>query len=67
MTDDEIQNLANAIWAAGETYIGPSIHNLRAFAYLVSAVERERCAKMCEAYAAAGIGREMAEAIRGLK
>jgi len=34
------------------------------FAELVAAAEREVCAKVCEAYIAEGIGREMASAIR---
>ena len=31
------------------------------------AAERERCAKMCEAHLAPGIGREMADAIRRME
>jgi len=34
------------------------------FAALVAAAEREACAKLCEAYIAEMIGREMAAAIR---
>jgi hypothetical protein len=37
---------------------------LERFAALVAAAEREACAKMCEAYIAEMIGREMAAAIR---
>jgi hypothetical protein len=37
---------------------------LERFATLVAAAEREACAKMCEAYIAEMIGREMAAAIR---
>jgi hypothetical protein len=38
--------------------------HLERFAALVAAAEREACAKMCEAYIAEMIGREMAAAIR---
>jgi hypothetical protein len=38
--------------------------HLERFAALVAAAEREACAKMCEAYIAEMIGREMATAIR---
>ncbi len=37
---------------------------LEHFAKLVAAAEREECAKLCEAYVAPGIGKEMATAIR---
>lgn len=37
---------------------------LERFAALVAAAEREACARMCEAYMAEGIGREMAQTIR---
>jgi hypothetical protein len=39
-------------------------YDLERFANLVAAAEREACARMCEAYMAEGIGREMARAIR---
>jgi hypothetical protein len=38
--------------------------HLERFAALVAEAEREACAKMCEAYIAEMIGREMATAIR---
>ena len=38
--------------------------HLERFAALVAAAEREACAKVCEAYIAEMIGREMATAIR---
>jgi hypothetical protein len=31
-----------------------------------AAAEREKCAKKCESYIAAGIGKEMADAIRAM-
>lgn len=37
---------------------------LEDFANLVAAAEREACARLCEAYMAEGIGREMAQTIR---
>ena len=40
------------------------IDEMACFAALVAAHEREQCAKVCEAYVAEGIGREMAAAIR---
>jgi hypothetical protein len=39
-------------------------HTVERFADLVAAAEREACAKVCEAYIAEMIGREMATAIR---
>jgi hypothetical protein len=48
MTNDEITRMANQIWMAGETYIGPRIDNLARFAALVAAAEREACAKVCD-------------------
>ena len=37
---------------------------LMQFAALIAAAERKACAKVCEAYIAEGIGKEMAAAIR---
>lgn len=50
MTNDEITRMANQIWMAGDTYIGPRIDNLARFAAMVDAAaraeEREACAKV---------------------
>ena len=42
-------------------------NELLEFVGLVATRERERCAQMCEAYAAEGIGREIADAIRRME
>lgn len=59
MTNDEIQKIANEVWAAGTVYIGPSIDSLAQFASLVAAdAEKrekwanealERCKVVCNA------------------
>jgi len=41
-----------------------TVAQLECFAALVAAAEREQCAKLCEAYIAEMIGKEMAAAIR---
>lgn len=48
MTRDDIIRMARVVWSAGDVYIGPSTESLERFAALVSAVEREQCAKVCE-------------------
>lgn len=48
MTNDEITRMAEQIWMAGESYIGPSIDSLTRFAALVAAAEREACALVCD-------------------
>ena len=42
MTRDDIIRLAQAVWSAGDVYIGPSTESLERFAALVTAAERER-------------------------
>ena len=50
-----------AIW----TDEGWNTDSLERFAELVRQEEREACAKLCEAYIAPSIGKEIAAAIRG--
>jgi hypothetical protein len=58
---DKLRNIAlRESVAAGEHY------TRYRFAELVAAAEREKCAKKCESYIAAGIGKEMADAIRAM-
>lgn len=47
MTNDEIQKIANEVWAAGAVYIGPSIDSLARFVSLVAtdAAKREELVK----------------------
>ena len=40
------------------------VNSIEEFAEKIAAAEREACARMCEAYMAEGIGREMARTIR---
>jgi hypothetical protein len=63
MEKDEVIKMAIK---AGYGPISADIHAkaLQQFAILVAKAERKACAKMCEAYIAGGIGREMAAAIR---
>jgi hypothetical protein len=63
MTRDDIIRLAREA-SSEHDYDFPNIFALERFAALVAAAEREACAKMCEAYIAEMIGREMAAAIR---
>jgi hypothetical protein len=62
MTQDDIIRMAD------KTKLTPVMEmfqsELEHFAKLVAAAEREECAKLCEAYVAPGIGKEMATAIR---
>jgi len=63
MTRDDIIRLAREASSESD-YDFPNTSALERFAALVAAAEREACAKMCEAYIAEMIGREMAAAIR---
>jgi hypothetical protein len=63
MTRDDIIRLAREASSESD-YDFPNISALERFANLVAAAEREACAKMCEAYIAEMIGKEMAAAIR---
>ena len=51
MTRDDIIRLAREVWSAGDVYIGPSTESLERFATLVSAAEREACAKKAGEFA----------------
>jgi hypothetical protein len=63
MTHDDIIRLArDAGWNG--LVEADVIENFERFAALIAAAEREACAKMCEAYIAEMIGKEMAAAIR---
>jgi hypothetical protein len=71
MNRDDIFRLAREAGAGepeslyGRTdYVVMTWFELEQFAALVAAAEREACAKVCEAYIAEMIGREMATAIR---
>jgi hypothetical protein len=59
---------ADIIRMADEAKLTPVMEmfqsELEHFAELVATAEREECAKLCEAYVAPGIGKEMADAIR---
>jgi hypothetical protein len=63
MSRDDIIRLAREASSESD-YDFPNISALERFAALVAAAEREACAKMCEAYIAEMIGKEMAAAIR---
>jgi hypothetical protein len=76
MTNDEITRIAEQIWIAGDSYIGPSIDSLARFAALAyaagEAAEREACAELaqktvCDTHIPTGIdiyGTRAAKAIR---
>lgn len=65
MTQDEIKELAhNAGFSIANGIITGGITDLKRFAKLVTAKEREECAKVCEAYQDPFSGTAMADAIR---
>jgi hypothetical protein len=70
MTRDNILRMADIIRMADEANIETFEEETMRFAALVyaagAAAEREKCAKKCESYIAAGIGKEMADAIRAM-
>jgi len=70
MTRDNILRMADIIRMADEANIETFEEETMRFAALVYAAgataEREKCAKKCESYIAAGIGKEMADAIRAM-
>ncbi len=70
MTRDDILRMADIIRMADEANIEIFEEETMRFASLVyaagAAAEREKCAKKCESYIAAGIGKEMADAIRAM-
>lgn len=49
MTDEQIEKLAVASGLDTVMYVDTSVGLLRAFASAVEAVEREACAKLCDA------------------
>ena len=48
MDREDIIKMAKEVWMAGDAYIGPNHESLEQFAALVTAHEREQCAKVCE-------------------
>ena len=70
MNQDDIMRMARE---AGFEHIAEADYWHRYFARFAAlayaagaAAEREKCAKKCESYIAAGIGKEMADAIRAM-
>jgi hypothetical protein len=64
MTHEELNKLWNI--AMRESITAGEQYTRYRFAELVAAAQREKCAKKCESYIAAGIGKEMADAIRAM-
>ena len=65
MTQDEIKELAyNAGFSIANGIVTGGINDVKRFAKMVAAKEREACAKVCEAYQDPFSGNAMADAIR---
>jgi hypothetical protein len=76
MNQDDIMRMARKagflLWSEGKKVdwsceYDDELQRFAALAYSAgAAAEREKCAKKCESYIAAGIGKEMADAIRAM-
>jgi hypothetical protein len=70
MNQDDIMRMAREAGfehIAEADYWHPYFARFAALVYAAGATaEREKCAKKCESYIAAGIGKEMADAIRAM-
>ena len=61
MTQDEIIEMASEAAKGGERMAVFTLFELKAFANLVAAKEREACAKVCDSFQARDVGMQPAE------